>query len=239
MTVSAQVVNSVFAIVKLSYNENGESSVVGGICGSAFLINDSTVITAHHVLNSKVKPNEGYKYYQIWLLNRNDNLIIPIEQKQFEDYKEIECTVIHLHKPLNGIPFLSIESNDVKNGDEVYSLGHIGDKMPVTKAEWNSGKLLIQKYSLKNLVADNNGKVQEIKKVTVRANDVNIVDVEVIQPTFGAIEGMSGGPLIRKGTNKLIGLMSFGLPADSVKKEIVYAISSNELYKTFMENSNK
>ncbi|MFA5805655.1 MAG: serine protease [Melioribacteraceae bacterium] len=239
MTVSAQVVNSVFAIVKLSYNENGESSVIGGICGSAFLINDSTVITAHHVLNSKVKPNEGYKYCQFWLLNRNGSLIIPIEQKQFEDYKEMECTIIHLQKPLNGIPFLSIESNDVKIGDEVYSLGHVGDKMPVTKAEWNNGKLLIQSYSLKNLETDKNGNVKEIKKATIRANDVNIVDVEVIQPTFGAVVGMSGGPLIAKRTNKLIGLMSFGMPADSVKKEIVYAISSNELYKKFIGNSNK
>lgn len=239
MTVSAQIVNSVFAIVKLSYNANGENSVIGGICGSAFLINDSTVITAHHVLNSKVQPNDGYKYCQFWLLNRNDSLIIPIEQKQFEDHKEIECTMIHLQKPLNGIPFLGIEPNEVKVGDEIYSIGHIGDKMPITKAEWNNGKLFIQKYSLKNFEADNEGSIKEIKPATIRANDVNIVDVTVIQPSFGAIVGMSGGPLLCKRTNKLIGLMSFGLPADVIKKETVYAISSNELYKTLLEKGNK
>lgn len=229
----SQVEKAVFVIVKLSYNNSGEASIVGGICGSAFLIDDSTVITAHHVLNSQVEPNSGYRHCQFWLLNRDNNLVIPIESKDFEDHKEIEATIIHLQTALPDYPHLEIEKNDIKLQDDVYSIGHVGDIMPVKDAEWKDNILVIKSFSLDSCHADNYGQILEIKKATITANDINIKDLEVIRLSFGAILGMSGGPLLNKKTNKLIGLMSFGFPADSAKKEIVFAISVNELSKNF------
>ncbi|KAF0140409.1 MAG: hypothetical protein FD122_2424 [Stygiobacter sp.] len=239
MTISAQTVNSVFAIVKLSFNQPGESSLIGGICGSAFLINDSTVITAHHVMNSKVVPNPGYKYCRFWLLNRNGTLIIQIESQQLEDYQEIDCSLIHLREKLN-IPYLSIEKIDAKVGDSVYSIGHIGESMPKINAEWEGDKLIILNYSLENFKVDKEGEIKEIKKDTIQKNDVNIINIEVIQPSFGAIKGMSGGPLLSKSSDKLLGLMSYGLPENSAQKHSVYAISTNELYnKIITKHNNK
>jgi len=42
-----------FALLKLSYNEIGENSVEGGICGAGFFINEKIFLTAHHIFNSK------------------------------------------------------------------------------------------------------------------------------------------------------------------------------------------
>lgn len=48
----------VYAILKLSYNEIGDTSLVGGICGSAFFISKQIALTAHHLLNKlNYSPN--------------------------------------------------------------------------------------------------------------------------------------------------------------------------------------
>lgn len=50
-----------FAILKVSYNRIGETPVTGGICGTAFFIDEYTALTANHVLNRlNYKPNDGY-----------------------------------------------------------------------------------------------------------------------------------------------------------------------------------
>ena len=61
MIAKTQINDATFAILKLSYNVTGGTPVTGGICGSAFLINGNTLITAHHVLNKNTKPNNGFK----------------------------------------------------------------------------------------------------------------------------------------------------------------------------------
>lgn len=95
--VQAQLEKSIFAVVKISYNTPGETPVTGGICGSAFLINDSTVITANHVLNSKnYAPNAGFKLVQYWLLNRGKILIIPLFKDYLKSIEEIDATIITL-----------------------------------------------------------------------------------------------------------------------------------------------
>lgn len=223
--VQAQLEKSIFAVVKISYNTPGETPVTGGICGSAFLINDSTVITANHVLNSKnYAPNVGFKQVQYWLLCRDNRLIIPLSVDYIESIAEIETTIIKLPKYLkctieisNSLPIIN---------DPARNYGHIGN-MPITEAHWNNNLLVIDKFNLNNSSSDSTGTIAALKKITINANDVKLKDIKVIQPSFKANIGMSGGPLISN--NKVIGMMSFGLPADVVIKDIVFAISIDEI----------
>ena len=216
--------NSVFAIVKISYNYIGETPVEGGICGTAFLLNDSTAITANHVLNKiNWKPNPGYKYVQYWLLKRGSKKIIELNNESLTSLPNVETTLINLVEKIN--PELEIVHQKFEIGDPVQNYGHISN-MPITKAHWGSG-LIIDDYDLKQSKSDKVGKILLIRKATIHSADLNIEDKEFIQPSFVANIGMSGGPLISQ--NKVIGLMSFGLPADSVIKKEVYAISINEI----------
>ena len=60
------------AIFKASYNSPGGSDLVGGVCGTAFFINEKTALTANHILNKEVfKPNDGFMYCKFWLILQN------------------------------------------------------------------------------------------------------------------------------------------------------------------------
>ena len=42
---------------------------------------------------------------------------------------------------------------------------------------------------------------------------------------------MSGGPLVIKGTSRVVGLMSFGLPPNVIQKQTLFAVSAQEIIK--------
>ncbi len=87
--------------------------------------------------------------------------------------------------------------------------------------------MVIDEFNLNNCSADSIGKIEEIKNVTINANDVKLNNIKVIQPSFKAIVGMSGGPLISN--NSIVGMMSFGLPADKEIKDVVFAIAIDKI----------
>lgn len=218
--------NSVFAVLKLSYNKMGESTLEGGICGTAFLINDSTAITANHVLNNtNYAPNQGFKYVQFWLVKRGSKKVIELKKEDLKPLPDIETTLLKLHEKVKCD--FKVTEQVIKINDLVFNYGHISN-MPIIKAAWGT-KLIIDDYSLETSKSDKTGQILSVKKVDVNTNDLWIIDKTFIQPSFIANVGMSGGPLIAQ--NKLIGLMSFGLPADSLEKKEVYAISINEIIK--------
>jgi len=224
--VHAQMEKSIFAIVKISYNKPGETPVTGGICGSAFLIDDSTVITANHVLNSNnYAPNEGFNFVQFWLLSRDNSLKIPLSVDYIESIAEVETSIIKL--PANIKCTLKVSESSPSINDPVHNYGHIGGDMPITNAHWDNNLLVIDDFNLNNCTSDSTGEIVEIKNVTINKNDVKLKNIKVIQPSFIANQGMSGGPLISN--NKIIGMMSFGLPTDSYIKEIVFAVSIDEI----------
>jgi hypothetical protein len=221
----SQLENSVFAVVKISYNQPGETPVTGGICGTAFLINDSTAMTSNHVLNcDNFKPNPDFKFAQYWLIKRASQIVIPLNKDYFESFEDIETTLISLPEKLESN--FNLIKQSINLNDSVFNFGHISN-MPITKAHWENNYLVIDEYNLTKSKSDRSGIIKEIKKVSINAPDVKLNDMTIIQPSFKANIGMSGGPLIRG--DDLIGLMSFGLPPDSTIKDVVYAISINEI----------
>ncbi|WP_146194618.1 hypothetical protein [Flavobacterium crocinum] len=217
--------NSVFAVVKFSYNEPGEMLVTGGICGTGFLINDSTVLLANHILNrSNFIPNPGYKFVQFWLLKRGTKLIIPLSADYLQSMEDIESTVVRLPEIVKCD--LLISQDKAKPDEVVQSFGHL-NSMPVTDAHWENDTLVIDGYNLEKSKSDASGRIVEIRNISINATDVKLTDVKVIQPSFKGNRGMSGGPLISN--QKVIGMMSFGFPADLEIKDTVFAIAIDQI----------
>lgn len=72
--------------------------------------------------------------------------------------------------------------------------------------------------------------------MTVSATDIKMTNVKGFETSYGGIIGMSGGPLINKQTDEIIGLMSIGLPADIQVKQSLFAVSIDEI-KEKIKNS--
>lgn len=233
----AEVERSIFALVKLSYNYPGETPLEGGICGTAFLINDSTLLTAYHVINENVfKPNPGFKYVQYWVISRSGKVIIPVFKEYLKSFPGVEATTISIPQRVKNTLVINYRENNCSIKDKVQNFGH-KINMPVTDAHWENNVIVIDDYDLKTSKSDSTSFIINIKRINVFANDVNIRNKMVIQPSFRANIGMSRGPLLKKGTNEVIGMMSFGLPPDSIVKDTVYAIHLYEIFKKIRPTS--
>ncbi len=220
-----------FAILKLSYNSIGETSITGGICGTAFFIDEYTALTANHVLSRlNYQPNDGYKQCQYWLISRA-NAIIPIKKEALVDYPEIDTTVITFNEPQNNATRLKLADIPPIIGEAVYSKGYIGNRMPDVKASWTPDCLIIEGCDLRNVIADREGFVNSIKTLTVNAKDIKLNNVIGVETSFPGVIGISGAPLIKQSTNEVIGLMSIGLPPDIPEKRTLFAISVEEIKK--------
>ena len=211
-------------ILKLSYNNVGEEHLTGGICGSFFFIESSIVVTANHVLNTKdFKPNEGFKYCQFWLLIEPD-IIIEVSSNDLIEFPDIDSTVIKLKKTYE-IPIRTISIIPIEAGRHCFNEGFIGGQMPGIIANWSDEKLIITECHYNITRALGEGFVESVKVITVNSADIKMECVNVLETSYGGIQGMSGGPLIDRLTNDIIGLMPMGLPQDVQVKQTLFAIA--------------
>lgn len=215
-------------VLKLSYNNIGETPVTGGICGSFFFYQKNVVATANHVLNTKdFKPNDGFTKCQYWLLIQPD-IVIELKKSDLIEFPEIDTTIIKLEKDYN-VLLRQISMTNNEAGNPCYNEGFIGGQMPGIIANWESDKLIITGCSYNNTRAIRDGFIKSIKTIDVNAADIKMQGVKGIETSYGGIQGMSGGPLINKSTNEIIGLMSIGLPADVQVKQTLFAVSITHL----------
>ena len=111
----------------------------------------------------------------------------------------------------------------------MYNEGFVADAMPDVKATWRNERLRITGHSLVGVMFDQKGFIRNVGRITLKSNDVNLNNVEVIETSYPGGMGMSGGPLMRAETGEVIGLMSFGLPPDTPIKQTVAAVSIGEI----------
>jgi len=221
----------VYAILKLSYNEIGDTSLVGGICGSAFFISKQIALTAHHLLNKlNYSPNFSYNRCQYWLLSKSND-VIPLKVEYLIDCPDIDTTIIRFEDTLPISNILKLSDKPANVGEECFCEGYISEMMPVKNPIWSKDGLIIGNVDLTELASDGKGIVKRILELYIQSHDVNLNGVKSIELSFGGIQGMSGSPLIRKTDGEVIGLMSAGLPVDSRKKNTLYAISVEEIKK--------
>ena len=149
-----------FAILKLSYNKPGDSSLTGGICGTGFFVDSRTAVTAYHALNDQTfNPNAGLQYALVWVVSRSGS-ICRIEREAVSLHPEIDATIIRFQKPVSNFQIYKSSLGNVANGLKVSGIGHVGDSMPSLDAGWRGSEFEIRSASLTGLTIDTNGCVK-------------------------------------------------------------------------------
>jgi Trypsin-like peptidase domain len=218
-----------FAILKLSYNEPGDSSLTGGICGTGFFLDSSTAITAHHVLQEEtLAPNIGYRHVRLWLISRS-GAVCRIERSAVSLHPEIDTSVIRLRNPVSGFTIYDVIPTAIEAGLRVRGIGHKGNGMPSVDAEWQGTELLIRQADLSQLILDRDGHVKRPLTLNINARDVKMLNVRGLELSFGSQIGMSGGPLVSAETGRVLGMLSIGLPPDANVKTQTFAVSIGEV----------
>lgn len=221
----------VFAILKLSYNNSGDATLEGGICGSGFFIDSYTAITAYHVLNGNTfQPNTEYRSCKLWILTRLGS-VITLEKQYITEFPEIDTSIIRIEKNILSEPIHLIFKDNVEEGRTVEGLGHTGNSMPSIQANWGSVSLHIERVDLHSVRCDQQGVILKKANLSVSSMDVNIENIKGYEVSFGSRVGMSGGPLLDRNTREVLAMLSFGLPADAVEKTRTFAIAINEIIR--------
>lgn len=217
-------------ILKLSFNNIGEGTVEGGICGSFFFISSNLAVTAQHVLNTNTfKPNIGFSNCQVWLIVQPD-IIIELKLNNLIQHPEIDTTLVRLEKNYP-IKVRKLSSTKVEIGNECINEGFNAGKIPSLNSSWTSSGLQIISCSYSETIANGQGYIKSNLIMTVNAQDIKMSDVVGLATSYGGVIGMSGGPLVCKQTDEILGLMSMGLPADKEVKDSLFAVSIEEINK--------
>ena len=221
----------VFAILKLSYNDAGNSTLEGGICGTGFFIKERTAVTAYHVLNTNTfQPNVGHRNCKVWLLSRSGS-ILSLGLENVIEIPEADTSIINVEERPIDLPAYTCAPNDVDVGRAVKGLGHIGNSMPRLQATWEANALAIKNCDLMSVTSDMIGKVVNQFMCSVTAQDVNLQGIKGYEVSFGSRIGMSGGPLLDAATNNVLGLLSFGLPPDAAEKTKTFVVLIDEIVR--------
>ena len=191
-----------FALLKLSYNDPGDSNVVGGICGTGFFIDTSTAITAHHVLNEVTfAPNNGFKNAIVWVVSRSGH-VHKIDESFVDFYPDIDSSIIYFKKSISGYVVYDVAPENISKGVTVSGLGYIGNGMPRLDLNWQNQKLVINSIDLTNKVIDRDGFIEETARYSINAIDIKMKDIHGFKLSFGSRIGMSGGPVINNKNNR-------------------------------------
>ena len=220
-----------FAILKLSYNKPGDSSLIGGICGTGFFVDSRAAVTAHHVLNDETfKPNPGFHHALLWVISRSGS-IRRIQLEAVTLHPGIDATIITFQTPVSTFQIYESSLGGVPDGLKVSGIGHVGSAMPSVDAEWQGSRLVIRSASLTAVTKDTNGCVKRSVTFEINANDIKMHGVRGFELAFGSQVGMSGGPVVDSSTGKVLGMLSVGLPPDSNVKTGTFAVSIDEIWK--------
>lgn len=220
------------AILKLSYNRIGDNTVIGGICATCFFIHPKIALTANHALSqNNFKPNEGCFYCQYWIILQ-DNTVVPVIKNQLYDFPEIDLTIINFDYPVTPT-YLNVANNYSIIGEQIFGRGYFAEEMPhVSNFGWRSEGIFIQNAYASKYLVEREGIIRRICIANIKENDVNIKDKIIIDTSFASgFIGMSGGPIIKKTTQEVLGLMCIGLPPDVTIKDQIMAISIEEIMK--------
>lgn len=214
-----------FAILKLSYSAPGDTSVIGGVCGTGFFVGVDTALTAHHVLSEVTfTPNSGFRHCALWIATR-DGRLYDLTRDLVHFYPELDTTLIRFPAPVHAAHVYRLPAYPASAGLLVRGIGHLSDAMPRADAVWQDDRLLINSITLDNAVRDRSGYIKRLVTLHVDADDVKIHGVHGFELSFGSRVGMSGGPVVDEASGKVFGVLSLGLPVDRHEKTETFAIA--------------
>lgn len=170
--------------IRLWYEDkNGDSDYIGG--GSAFLINDDTIVTCHHVVHV-YENSEQYQYvlqkypnydpsnvkYKVVI--RND---VTLDAKLVQESEISDFAILRLEQPINNRKILSLNTGEVSETQQVYALG-----FPDTVAAFQNQNT----YTYEDVTVEDG-----------RVTKMNESDgVKYVQHSAMLSSGYSGGPLV-------------------------------------------
>jgi hypothetical protein len=204
--------NYVWAIVKVSYDPI-TLKAEGGSCGTVFFVTETTFITAHHgneANSGMLRPNAGYPNVRVFLANSQGDTIEDFWiVKRIPDYDLAIGRISKSHPAVRVCPL----QTEIVPGGEVYNIGFPTDQgVPDYSLRIDGYKLIVERIRIRPLTQE--GTVQAITNLTIRANDIHLQDRTVAVLSYSSRVGFSGGPLVCKKSGKVVGLMSFVIPKE-------------------------
>ena len=223
----------VWAIVKVSYDPT-TLKAEGGSGGTVFFVNETTFVTAHHgneTNSAMLRPNAGYPNVRVFLANSRGDMIDDFWiVKRVPDYDLAIGRISKSHPAVRVCPL----QTEIAPGEEVYNIGFPTDQgVPDYLFRIEGHKLIVQRIRIKPFRQE--GTVQAIKRVTVRANDVNLQGKTVAVLDYSSRVGFSGGPLVSRSSGKVVGLMSFVIPKEFDPRTPAVAIRMSDI-EPFLES---
>ena len=232
-----------FAIVKASYRwvpvptspdpNVRRPDAVGGYCGAAFFVNSKTVVSANHVLNeSTFSPDHGRSHAQVWLISP-DGHIVEIDASMLSSYPDLDLSVLKVPSKVPPSAQLSLASKDPSEREAIYNEGYPDSGQPdldlqVVNPPTGQPKIALTRGDLSSAVFRCDGSVSSVGRESVVANDMTLRNVMIVRTDYGGAVGMSGGPLIRKRDQNVVGFMSHGYPPNANRKNVLCAVSVTE-----------
>jgi len=201
--------NVIWAIFKISYDPINNRPAEGGICGTAFFVKDRIFVSANHCFNKKsFEPNAGYPKVKTFLVNENGCIIDNLKIRKL--IPEYDLAIGEIDHPCKDIAPYIVE-HEFNVGDIVYNIGFPTSKSLINhEFKIKDDQLIVENIHLRSF--EQEGNVTNILPRTIRGNDVNLENKIVIELDHTSEEGFSGGPLLQKTSNKVIGMMSFLVP---------------------------
>lgn len=235
---TAQPVSSdhVWAIVKVSYDPT-TLKAEGGSCGTVFFVSETIFVTAHHgneANSARLRPNVGYPNVRVFLANSQGDTIDDFWiVKRVPEY---DLAIGRIGRPHPAVRVCPLQT-EIAPGDEVYNIGFPTDQgIPDCSLQIEGHKLVVQRIRMKPFTQE--GTVKAIKKVTVRADDVNLQDKTVAVLDYSSRNGFSGGPLVSRSSEKIVGLISFVVPKEFNPRTPVVAIRMSDI-EPFLERQDQ
>lgn len=229
--------DKIFSIIKISYDSIG--NFVGDSCGTCFFVSKNNFITCNHCFNNEVFiPNPNFPFCKVLLVNTEGKHIDSLSFKGI--YEDLDLVIGETSDNIDHFSIKDFELGNLSLGDCIFNIGFPEKetiKNNIINGYYEGNDLNIKKIEIES--KKQNGIIDEIKKETYNdTNDqIKIIDKKFIIPNYSSRTGFSGGPLISKKTNKIIGIMSLSPNNPSRdSNNRVRAISFEEILKSDIKN---
>lgn len=215
----------VWSVIKISYkfSSTGKIHYLPQTKGTAFFIANFYCLTADHLFYDSI-PYTGFSEIMYALVNPNGIILGPIDI-MFR-HKEIDLAVCIVNTQGKDI-FIWQCTDKYKKDDDVYNLGFTRTLIdPNWYFKFNSIEPPMELDTAYIHNTEYSGQVVGDDSASFDMKGLTYKNKKFILLNYETPSGCSGGPVILKKTNEVIGIVSFGMGDGH---DIAYAISMKEV----------
>jgi hypothetical protein len=213
------------AILKVSSRPTPSGvDIIGGTAGTAFSLRNKHCVTCHHVVNDDLFSNPpGYSGTRIIFAFENGTLV-EIGKSHVKSFMDKDLSIISHPDFPEGKWDVDLTVRPVK--EPIKAMGYYANLFPPKMAiNSEADPVLIQQADTSTLLIITQGIILAKTKATLNTKDIRVKELEVYKISAAILVGMSGGPLLSE-SEKILGLISFGVPEDVIFKTERFAVWS-------------